>query len=393
VPYGSRERVLRAFKHKVPDRTPLFELFWPYHPIHWPICGRTVATDEELAWDALADGISTEEMSEADARAVFAISSYFELDMVHIPPVRPEPLPRPRKLEPGRWLLNGKLYCLNERTKLVMLEHPAAEDADSLQVNEAERRAQIAGWQPVEYTLDVERPLALRRLQELATADGRDWLYMGEVGAGTGVAFYPPFQLMWFAQEPELLQRWLLMEQSRAFAETERQIRWGCEVMVIGGDVSADKGPFISPKHYHEFILPVIQRHTALVHRAGALAVYTSDGNHWPIRDDFFIHSGVDGYQEVDQAAGMTMERLFAEGIKDRVCIIGNIDARRTLCLGTPEQVRAEVFRCLKLGSLTPGGHILHTSHSVHEDVKPINYLAMVAAYRDYYGLTPLPSL
>ncbi|MHB9032927.1 MAG: uroporphyrinogen decarboxylase family protein, partial [Anaerolineae bacterium] len=140
------------------------------------------------------------------------------------------------------------------------------------------------------------------------------------------------------------------------------------------------------------FILPVMQEHSALIHRRGALAVYTSDGNHWPIRDDFFYNSGVDGYQEVDKAAGMTMERLVAEGVKERVCIIGNIDARHALCLGTPDQVRAEVIRCLELGRQTPGGHILHTSHSVHEDVKPANYLAMVAAYRDFFGLAPLPA-
>ncbi|MCE5259621.1 MAG: uroporphyrinogen decarboxylase family protein [Chloroflexi bacterium] len=390
---GSRERVMRAFRHQQPDRTPLFELFWPYHPIHWPICGRTVATDEELAWDALAEGISAQEMAEADAQAVFAISSYFELDMVHIPPIRPARLPRPHKLGRGRWLLDGKTFCLNERTKLVVLEHPAAEDADSLKTTEAERRAQIEGWQPEAQPVDTERPYALRRLQELAAADGRDWVYMGEVGAGTGVAFYPPFQLMWFAQEPELLRRWLAIQQTQAFAETERQMRWGCQVMVIGGDVSSDKGPFVSPRHYHEFILPVMQQHVRLIHRAGALAVYTSDGNHWPIRDDFFFNTGVDGYQEVDQAAGMTMERLNAEGIKERVCIIGNIDARHTLCLGTPDQVRGEVTRCLELGSRTPGGHILHTSHSVHEDVKSANYHAMIAAYRSYFGLPPLPSL
>ena len=75
------------------------------------------------------------------------------------------------------------------------------------------------------------------------------------------------------------------------------------------------------------------------------------------------------------------------------MCIIGNVDARHALCLGTPQQVRAEVSHCLEVGSRTPGGHILHTSHSVHEDVKPANYIAMVAAYRDYFGLPTLPSL
>jgi uroporphyrinogen-III decarboxylase len=94
----------------------------------------------------------------------------------------------------------------------------------------------------------------------------------------------------------------------------------------------------------------------------------------------------------VDQAAGMTFERLIAEGIDRQVCLIGNIDARHTLCLGTPAAVRQEVLTCLKLGQSSPGGHILHASHSVHEDVKVANYYAAVNAYREYFSLDPLPA-
>ena len=37
--------------------------------------------------------------------------------------------------------------------------------------------------------------------------------------------------------------------------------------------------------------------------------------------------------------------------------------------------------------------HPIHcdASHSVHEDVKPENYHAAIAAYREYFGLEPLP--
>ncbi len=388
---GSAERVRRAFAHQTPDRTPLFEVFWPHHPIHWDVCGRTVATDEALCWDALADGIAWQELTEADALACYTIASYFELDVVHIPPVRPRPFPRPRKLAPRRWLLDGVTYVLNERTRLVVVEHPSAQDADSLKVSEVQRRHEIECWDGRVEPVDAACPEVFRRLKELAAADGKDWLYMGEVGAGTGVAFYPPFQLMWIVTEPDLLRRWLDMVKAQAFALTEREIEWGCSLIAMGGDVSGDKGPFLSPRHYHELILPVIQEHVDLIHARGALAVYTSDGNHWPIKEDFFFNSRADGYLEVDKAAGMTMERLIDEGVKDRVCILGNIDARHALCLGTPEQVQAEVRRCLELGSRTPGGHILHTSHSVHEDVRAENYHAMVAAYRQVFGLPALP--
>ena len=41
---ASTERVARALAHQTPDHTPLFEIYSPYHPIYWDICGRTPAT-------------------------------------------------------------------------------------------------------------------------------------------------------------------------------------------------------------------------------------------------------------------------------------------------------------------------------------------------------------
>ena len=87
----------------------------------------------------------------------------------------------------------------------------------------------------------------------------------------------------------------------------------------------------------------------------------------------------------------MTWPRLVAEGVADRVCIIGNVDARYTMCLGTLEEVKREVIECLDFGGEKPGGHVLHLTHSVHEDIPKENYYAMIDAYRDYFGMDCLP--
>jgi hypothetical protein len=390
---GSTERVMQAFAHQQPDRTPLFEIFWDYQPIYWDVCGRTVATDQALCWDAMADGIAWEELVEADARAHYQICKFFELDMVRIPGTKSRNYPRPVKVGEGAWTLHGVEYVFNPRTKLVELAHPGEADSYSHRNTEDDVIARIESWDGIVKPVDPDQYAAFTRFKEFAELDGMDWVYMGEIGAGTGAAFYPPFMLIWMLTEPELYSRWLAMQKAYAFPATVELIARGCTVIAMGGDVSCDKGPFISPTTYHEWILPVIREHVDLIHQHGAKAVYTSDGNHWPIKDDFFFHSGIDGYKEVDNAAGMTMERLVAEGVKDRVCIIGNIDARHTLCQGTPDDVRREVLSCLQLGQQGPGGHILHTSHSVHEDVIVENYYAMANAYREYFGLAPLPVL
>ena len=388
---GAITRVQAAFAHRTPDRTPLFEIFCAYHPIHWAICGRTVGTDQALCWDAMAEGIAWPELLEAHAQAAFQVNHFFGLDMVRLNGAPARDYGRLVKTGPTTWTRDGVEYALNPRTCLVELAHPGEQDAYSRRVTEEEMRAQIEAWDGSTPTGGyASNPLTVR-VRELADAAGVEWIYMGEIGAGTGVAFYPPFMLEWMLTEPELYQRWLERHKRAGIAHTRAIIADNHAVIAMGGDVSSDKGPFISPALYHEFILPAIQEHVAAIHEAGALAVYTSDGNHWAIKNDFFFNSHIDGYKEVDQAAGMTFDRLIAEGIKDRVCIIGNIDARFSLCLGTPAQVHDEVIACLRNGQQTPGGHILHNSHSVHEDVKAANYYATVNAYRDFFGLERLP--
>ena len=388
---GCRERVYNAFAHQPPDRTPLFGIFTPHHPLHWDICGHNIATDAAMCWDAMAEGVSWEELVEAEAQARFKMARFFGVDIVHIVKNRPRAFRRPVKKGKGKWLSDGVEYTVNEKTKLVVKAHPSDRDADSSKISEKERRREVEEWDGTFAEIPDEELAVFRRIRELAKQEGQDWVYMTEMGCGTGVAFYPPFQLMWLISEPELLRRWIRMQAVRGFHATEVMIHEGCEIVALGGDVSCDKGPFISPAHYHEFILPAIQEHVNLVHRNKAFAVYTSDGNHWAIKDDLFFNSDIDGYKEVDKAAGMTWARLIEEKIDEKICIIGNVDARYILCQGTTEEVRDEVVQCLKLGQKSPGGHILHSSHSVHEDVKVENYYAMVNAYREFFGMEPLP--
>jgi len=82
----------------------------------------------------------------------------------------------------------------------------------------------------------------------------------------------------------------------------------------------------------------------------------------------------------------MDLGRL-KERFGDRICFIGNVDCRYTLCSGTVEDVRRETIECIQQG-WGNGGHILMSSNAIHRDVKPENYLAMVQAYRDYFGVS-----
>lgn len=384
---GSRERVFKAFRHERPDRTPLFELYWSYHPVHWEVCGHTVATDMRLAWDAMADGIAWEELVEAEAQCDVAMARHFGLDMMHVKGAPSRTYARPRKSGPETWTLGGVDYAWNPRTCLVEPQGIYSGNWEDANRSEEQFTAMVRRPDFERVEVDPAQFARFERVRELLREAGDDIVTMAEVGCGTGAAFYPPFMYLWMLEQPELYERWLERHKRYGFAVTAGYLERGADVVAMGGDTSGDRGPIISPDLYRRYILPAIREHVDQIHAGGGLAVYTSDGNHWPIRDLFFYESRIDGYKEVDQAAGMTMERLVREGVKDRVTLIGNIDARHTLCRGTPEDVRRDVRSCLEWGLKTPGGHILHTSHSVHEDVPVANYLALVDEYRRFFGL------
>lgn len=384
------QRIAKAFAHQKPDRTPLFEIFWPYQPIYWDIAGRNMATDQALAWDAMADGVSWDELTDAQAKADLAMLEFFELDMVHVEYGTPRNYMRPIKTGPKTWKRNNRDYHWDDHIHLVVPTHTRAEDGNEILAGMSEDDFE----QKVKAEADLSLPTAdlellerFVRLRRMADAKGLQPVYMAEVGAGTAAAQYPPCMWMWMMEDDPLYTHWLKRKRAYGLAMTEEYLKRGATVVALGGDVSTDNGPMISPALYTQYVLPVVQEQVALVHRYDAKAVYTSDGNHWKIKQEFFFDSGVDGYKEVDYAAGMRFPRLIEEGIKDRVTIIGNVDARQTLCLGTPEQVIQHTRACIEWGLTSPGGHILHTSHSVHEGVPVENYYAMWNEYRRYFGL------
>jgi hypothetical protein len=385
------KRITGAFAHKENDRTPLFELFWPFHPIYWDICGQTVGTNQAMRWNALADGISPEELIKADAEAIFKMAKYFELDMLRVTPKGKRHFERPAKKDKNKWSLNGMDYKWDERIKLVVPDNPDGGKGFSTIEDEESARIVAESFDPnTPPNVPDDTFAVFEEIKKMAAKENIDFVYMAEVPAGTAVAGYQSFIWIWMLEEPELYLKWLGKQSSFGKAVMEEYIKRGIKVIALGGDISCDKGPIISPALYRELVLPTIKDFVNMVHEHDAYAVYTSDGNHWPIKNEFFYESNIDGYKEVDKAAGMTFERLIEEGIDRDVCIIGNIDARHTMCHGTPDKIRNEVINCLNLGRKSPGGHILHTSHSVHEDVPKENYYTMVNTYREYFGMPPL---
>ena len=186
---------------------------------------------------------------------------------------------------------------------------------------------------------------------------------------------------------PEVAHRHFELVTMRALAWIDKFISIGIDQVGVGGDFSGTR-PLISPKAYRSFIVPEMQVLTEHIHHAHLYAVNASDGDLWPVIDDFLLSTGVDGYLEIDLHAGMDLRKLKAR-FGNRITLYGNLDCGIELSFGTPELVRQHTLDCIEAG-LGNGGHILCASNAITASIPLNNYLAMIAAYRDRFNLPPL---
>ena len=102
--------------------------------------------------------------------------------------------------------------------------------------------------------------------------------------------------------------------------------------------------------------------------------------------EDFLIGTGVDGYLEIDQRAGMELSELKRR-FGSRITFLGNMDCGEVLSFWAPERIAEETVRCLRDGDGVHGGHIFCASNAITTSVPVQNYLAMLHAYQDWFGL------
>lgn len=374
----SRERVIAAFQHTEPDRTPLFErLIKP--PADAVVLGRQSATSfvgemeiwEREGWEVLM---------EQKARDTVDLAKLLHFDMICLGTNRRFTPERPKRVERYAWQLDDWVHRYFPESGVVRserLDQKRESDQEAIERTLAELEVD----DPVSFPDD--QFFVFRRAKELMEAEGLDLaIYVSDYRIG--VAALPPFMLEWFYTAPDLLRRYYDKRTQDCIAYGRKCAELGANVIGLGGDFAGDKGPVIAPKLYREFVVPQIRRQAVALHELGVYVTNTTDGDVWPVIEDFLIATDVDGYGEIDKAAGMELKPLKVQ-YGDRICFLGNLDIRFTLCSGTPEDARQAMIQCIEHG-WGNGGHIVMTSNVVHHDVRPENYLAALEAHRAYFG-------
>jgi uroporphyrinogen-III decarboxylase len=155
-------------------------------------------------------------------------------------------------------------------------------------------------------------------------------------------------------------------------------------VVMSGTDFGSQNGPFISPDAYRELYKPLHKEMNDWVHaNTGWKTFFHTCGSLVGLFDDFH-EAGIDILNPVQiSAAGMDPASLKS-GYGDKFVFWGGgIDPQHTLPFGTPEQVREEVARNIRLFG-QGGGFVFANVHNIQAGVPVENLVAMFETLRDH---------
>ncbi len=154
--------------------------------------------------------------------------------------------------------------------------------------------------------------------------------------------------------------------------------------LYVWGDIAYTRTMFFSPDYWRMAYMPQLKRICDAVHAAGLPVIYHGCGNASLVYEDM-IQAGVNAYNPLEAKAGLDVVELRRK-FRDRWSFVGNIDVR-VLARNNRDEVRREVLT--KLNAAKGGGYIVHSDHSVPDNVDPATYDYMVSLVKEY-GKYPL---
>jgi len=139
--------------------------------------------------------------------------------------------------------------------------------------------------------------------------------------------------------------------------------------MLTGEDLCSQQGPMASPGFLRREYFPLLEYSWEPLLEAGAKIVWHCDGNPRPLIDDI-LACGISGLQGFQRECGMELEWIIDLCTRDGdpLIIFGPMSVTETLPYGTPDDVRAEVQRAMRL-CRDKASLVFFTSNTINPDV------------------------
>ena len=177
-----------------------------------------------------------------------------------------------------------------------------------------------------------------------------------------------------YAENPQLVSDWL---EALNWSEIQRVHEAAdatlSPVALVFADLADKHQPIFSPRFLRQEFFPRLKRLVDVWHAHGVKVVFHSDGNLWPVLDDFQA-AGVDGINPLEPLSNM-----YAGGVRKAYpdwILMGGVDVSELLPFGTEAEVRAAVSRTMREAG-RHGRLWLGSSTEIHPAANMRNVLAM----------------
>lgn len=356
---NSRERILKALNKEQPDKVPVFELY-----INEPSVVKVakILAPESVKIQAGMDRFGDESIEILDLYCLIVEKLGLDATCMNFS-MGIENLGNDRGKDKY-----GTLYFLSEHGEPTPLEGP------------------------------IKSPQDLKGFDMISKLDPKDFEKVKYVIDKVGnekahfVSITDPFKVSWrlrgtmqtslidYVENPGFVHDLARLTTDYDKAVIDMIAKTGADVITMPGDLAGEYTTIMSPKHYREYIKPYHKELIDYIHQKGLKVIKHTDGNIWPILDDF-MEIGFDGIHPI-QPQCMDIKEV-KEHVSGKLCVLGNIDCRDLLVSGTEEEVEQTVQETIQKAS-PGGGYILSSSNSIHPGCQPENYIAMVKAAHKY---------
>jgi uroporphyrinogen decarboxylase len=148
------------------------------------------------------------------------------------------------------------------------------------------------------------------------------------------------------------------------------------DIIMFGDDFGLQNQPIVSPQMFRERMKPLMKKMVGTIKRqTKAKIAFHTCGSVFALIDDL-IDIGIDVLNPLQSNAKDMEAPKIKEKAGRNLALWGGIDTHEALPKGTPQQVREEVERKISIYG-RGGGYMLSADHNILVDVPPQNLIAM----------------